>query len=172
MAQNQYQLGKLLLLSDLLCWKKTRGEQGEIEDCYWTAFVWCRGGPGFTSSAESLIRTEQPIHSLRGTNQTTLGQYFPFLFLHILRSEKRKVFSSFFSFTVLSDHRQVYLEPQRHNYRSSVPPQPSAPPPPPSATSQTSQSVLEAHNSPVTSSKNKKLQRALTDLLRLQFRPS
>lgn len=98
---------------------KEESEQGEIEDYYWTGSVWHGGEAGITSSAESLIRTEKPIHSRRRMNQTTLGQYFPFLFPLLLLSEKRKLLLLFFlPLPVLSDHRQIHLQPQRHNYLS------------------------------------------------------
>lgn len=74
---------------------KSRSEQGDIEVCYWTAFVWRRREAGISSSAENLIRTELPMHSLKTTNQTTVGQPC-LLFPLILRSENRKIFCSFF----------------------------------------------------------------------------
>lgn len=76
------------LLPDCLCWVKRRN--------------WCcqHGSESDKSS------WELHIHSLRMTNQTTLGQYFPFLFPLLLQDEKRKLscsFSSLFPFCQISD---------------------------------------------------------------------
>lgn len=85
------------------------------------------------------IRTECPIHSLsrrkRRSDHTTLGQYssfvFPLLLLRADRSSVRAEESFFFHrLRSLSDHRKIYLNPQRHNYLSCST-SPSAPPPPP-----------------------------------------
>lgn len=79
-----------------------------------------------------------------------LGSILPF---SVSSPEKKEKHFFFFSLLlpILSDRRDIHLQPQRHNYLSfSVPSHLPAPPPPPSpsTTSQTSQSVLEAHKSP------------------------